>query len=163
MLTGALPLVVDVWGVGVVVSMYVCVAWGLLPPWFCWCVGGLVVGGVHGVGVLVCWCLWCVAWVITPLWFGVLVIWCVCAHVCLLLNGMMPHCGLVVLVCRWCVDWGVAPLWVGVLVVWCVCPCMCVPGGCCHPCGLVVFGVLVVCCLGACHRCCLVAWGVAPC
>ena len=109
---GVAPCGLVVRGVGVVVSMYVCVACGLLPQgvvgvvgvlvmwWFgdwwcvwCWCVGvcGVLLGGLH------------------PLRFGVLVIWCVCANVCVILRGCCPHCGLVVLVCRWCVDWGVAP------------------------------------------------------
>ena len=141
MLTGALPLVVDVWGVGVVVSMYVCVAWGLLPPWFCWCVGGLVVGGVHGVGVLV--------FVVCCVGDYTLVVWCVGDLVC-------------VCPCMFAPEWDAAPLWVGgvgvsvvcwlgvapcgfgVLVMWCVCPCMCVPEGLLPPSWVGGVGVLVV-------------------
>ena len=63
---GIAPLWVGGWGVGVVVSMYVCVAWRLMPPWCVWCVGCLVVWWlvvcvVCVVCGLVCWCLRCVA------------------------------------------------------------------------------------------------------
>ena len=60
-------------GGGVVVPMYVCVAWGLLPPWR---FGVLVVvwfGGWWCV-VLVGWGLWRVAGGVHPLWFGVLMV-----------------------------------------------------------------------------------------
>ena len=60
-----------VWGGGVVVPRYVCVAWGLMPHGVlvCWWLCGLVVGGV--------WCWWVgVCGVLLggvhPLWFGVL-------------------------------------------------------------------------------------------
>ena len=71
---GALrPCGVVVWGGGVAVPMYVCVAWGLLPHGVlvCWWLCGLVVGGV--------WCWWVdVCGVLLggvhPLWFGVLMV-----------------------------------------------------------------------------------------
>ena len=70
---GVAPCGLVVRGVGVVVSMYVCVAWGLLP---------------HGVvGVLVVW------------WFGDWwCVWCWCVGVCVALIGACTHGGLMC----WC-------------------------------------------------------------
>ena len=105
MLTGALPLEVDVRGVGVVVSMYVCCMGAAAPMLFCWCVGGLVICGVHGVGVLVC-----VVCVVCCVGGYTLVVWCVgdlvCACVC-------P--------CMFAPEWDAAPLWVGGVGVSVVC------------------------------------------
>ena len=72
-----------------------CVLTGAAAPWCCWCVGGLVVWWLVVRVVLACGCLLCVAWGLHPSWFGVLVMWCVGAHECVFLKGLLP------------------PLWVG--------------------------------------------------
>ena len=142
-------------GVGVAVSMYLCVAWGCCPHgvlvvwWFggwwwcvwcrCVCVGGVLLGDYTRCG-LVCWCVGVlvVCFLRAPPLCGlvVCVVWCVGVNVCVFLLGAVAPCGLVVLVGWWCVGGvlpggGIAPLWVGgrvvVLVWWC--PCMCVLPG----------------------------------